>query len=186
MDGPSASRARCGDRLHRPSEELAVSRRTRAALRAGQGLPARQAARGCRYHRHGAAHLPGKHRLRTLADWLEFIERQHPKTIALGLDRVSAVHRRMRTELACPVITVAGTNGKGSCCALLEAMLRAGGYRTALYASPHLERYNERVRIAGVEASDDALCASFQAVEDARGQVALTYFEYGTLAALWL
>jgi dihydrofolate synthase/folylpolyglutamate synthase len=124
--------------------------------------------------------------LRTLAEWLEFIERQHPKTIALGLDRVSAVLGRMRIELGCPVITVAGTNGKGSCCALLEAMLRAGGYRTGLYTSPHLVRYNERVRIAGQEASDRALGESFEAVEAARGEVALTYFEYGTLAALWL
>src|SRR4051812_14342226 len=92
----------------------------------------------------------------------------------------------MKLALECPVITVGGTNGKGSVCAMLEAMLRAGGYRTGLYTSPHLERYNERVRIAGVEASDDALCASFQAVEAARGDVALTYFEYGTLGALWL
>src|SRR3954463_12539161 len=92
----------------------------------------------------------------------------------------------MNVALECPVITVGGTNGKGSVCAMLEAMLRAGGYRTGLYTSPHLERYNERVRIAGVEASDDALCASFQAVEAARGDVALTYFEYGTLGALWL
>src|SRR3954463_11246369 len=92
----------------------------------------------------------------------------------------------MKRALECPVITVGGTNGKGSVCAMLEAMLRAGGYRTGLYSSPHLERYNERVRTAGVEASDDALCASFQAVEAARGDIALTYFEYGTLGALWL
>ena len=121
-----------------------------------------------------------------LAEWLAFIERQHPKAIALGLDRVAAVYRRMGVMLRCPVITVTGTNGKGSCCAMLEAMLRAGGYRTALYTSPHLERYSERVRIAGADATDDALCAGFEAVERARGEVPLTYFEYGTLAALWL
>jgi dihydrofolate synthase / folylpolyglutamate synthase len=124
--------------------------------------------------------------VRRLAEWLEFIERQHPKAIALGLDRVSAVLGRMRIELRCPVITVGGTNGKGSCCAMLEAMLGAGGYRTGLYTSPHLVRYNERVRIAGVEAADEALVASFEAVEAARADVPLTYFEYGTLAALWL
>src|SRR5690242_12159657 len=124
--------------------------------------------------------------MKTLAEWLAYIERQHPKTIALGLDRVSAVWKRMAVPLACPVVTVAGTNGKGSTCAMLEAMLRAGGYRTGLYTSPHLVAYNERVRIAGVEASDEALCESFAAVEAARGEVALTYFEYGTLAAFWL
>ena len=124
--------------------------------------------------------------MKSLSDWLAFIERQHPKTIALGLDRVAGVYRRMNAALECPVFTVGGTNGKGSCCAMLEAMLRAGGYRTGLYTSPHLLRYNERVRIAGAEASDEALCASFEAVEAARGDIALTYFEYGTLAALWL
>jgi dihydrofolate synthase / folylpolyglutamate synthase len=124
--------------------------------------------------------------MKTLAEWLAFIERQHPKAIALGLDRVSTVWKRMGVELACPVITVAGTNGKGSCCAMLEAMLRAGGYRVGIYTSPHLLHYNERVRIAGAEASDEALSTSFEAVEAARGGIALTYFEYGTLAALWL
>lgn len=124
--------------------------------------------------------------MKTLAEWLAFIERQHPKTIALGLERVAAVWRRMQVALGCPVITVAGTNGKGSCCAMLEAMLRAGGYKTGLYTSPHLLRYNERVSIAGVEASDAVLCAAFDAVEAARGDIALTYFEYGTLGALWL
>jgi dihydrofolate synthase/folylpolyglutamate synthase len=124
--------------------------------------------------------------LRTLAQWLEFIERQHPKTIALGLDRASAVWQRMRVHIECPVVTVAGTNGKGSTCAMLESILRAGGYRTGLYTSPHLVQYNERVRIGGKEASDELLAASFEAVEAARGDTPLTYFEYGTLGALWL
>jgi dihydrofolate synthase / folylpolyglutamate synthase len=124
--------------------------------------------------------------MRSLAEWLAYIERQHPKAIALGLDRVAEVFRNLDAPLRCPVITVAGTNGKGSTCAMLEAMLRAGGYRTALYTSPHLLEYNERVRVAGAEASDAALAESFAAVEAARGGLPLTYFEYGTLAALWL
>ena len=123
--------------------------------------------------------------MRTLAQWLEFIERQHPKTIALGLDRVSQVFARLNVTLGVPVITVAGTNGKGSTCAMLESILRMGGYRTGLYTSPHLVRYNERVRVAGVEAGDELLAASFEAVEAARGDTPLTYFEYGTLGALW-
>lgn len=121
----------------------------------------------------------------TLAAWLAHLETLHPKAIAMGLDRVAAVHARMNAALACPVVTVTGTNGKGSTCALLEAMLRSAGQRTGLYTSPHLVRYNERVRIGGVALGDDALVAAFNAVEDARGGVPLTYFEYGTLAALW-
>lgn len=124
--------------------------------------------------------------MRTLAEWLEYIERQHPNAIALGLERVAEVWKRMAVPLACPVITVGGTNGKGSTCAMLDAMLRAAGYRSGLYTSPHLVAYNERVRFAGAEASDEALCESFAAVEAARGEVPLTYFEYGTLAAFWL
>jgi len=121
----------------------------------------------------------------SLGEWLSYIERQHPESIALGLDRVRAVFSRMGVRIDCPVITVGGTNGKGSTCAMLESMLRAAGYRTGLYTSPHLLRYNERVRIAGVEAPDDALAESFAAVERARAGVALTYFEFGTLAALY-
>ena len=121
----------------------------------------------------------------TLAAWLAYLETLHPKAIAMGLDRVAAVHARMAAAPTCPVVTVTGTNGKGSTCAMLEAVLRCAGHRTGLYASPHLMRYNERVRIAGEAQGDDALVAAFNAVEDARGDVPLTYFEYGTLAALW-
>jgi dihydrofolate synthase/folylpolyglutamate synthase len=124
--------------------------------------------------------------VRSLAGWLQFIERQHPQPIALGLERVIQILKRMKIELNCPVITVGGTNGKGSTCAMLESILRAAGYRTALYTSPHLVRYNERVRIAGAEVSDAHLAAGFAAVEAARGATPLTYFEFGTLAAFHL
>jgi len=124
--------------------------------------------------------------VRSLREWLAFIERQHPASIALGLERVAKVFSRLEVRIECPVITVGGTNGKGSTCAMLESMLRAAGYRTALYTSPHLVRYNERVRIAGVEAGDEELAEAFAAVEASRKGTPLTYFEFGTLAALWL
>ncbi len=123
---------------------------------------------------------------RTLAAWLEYIEQQHPQSIALGLERVADVLQKLQIRINCPIITVGGTNGKGSTCAMLDAMLNSAGYRTGLYTSPHLVRYNERVRIAGREADDGALCEAFAAVEQARGAVPLTYFEFGTLAALFL
>ncbi len=123
---------------------------------------------------------------RTLAGWLTYVEQQHPSAIALGLERVSQVWQRMGVRLDAPAIVVGGTNGKGSTCAIAERILRFAGYRTGLYASPHLLRYNERVRLSGEEAPDDALVAGFEAVEAARGEVQLTYFEYGTLATLWL
>ena len=122
----------------------------------------------------------------TLSGWLAYLETLHPKAIALGLDRVRAVLARLPAPIACPVVTVGGTNGKGSTCAMIEAIARRAGYRTGLYASPHLLRYNERVRIDGVEADDAALVEAFDAVEAARADVPLTYFEFGTLAALWL
>ncbi len=122
----------------------------------------------------------------TLAAWLAYLETLHPKAIAMGLDRVLAVSARLHASLSCPIVTVTGTNGKGSTCALVEAMLRGAGYRTGLYTSPHLQAYNERVRLAGLPVADEALIAAFNAVEDARATVPLTYFEYGTLAALWL
>jgi dihydrofolate synthase/folylpolyglutamate synthase len=123
----------------------------------------------------------------TLPQWLERIERQHPQSIAMGLDRVRAVAARM--GLARPakrVIVVGGTNGKGSTVAFIEAIARAAGWRTGAYTSPHLLAYNERVRIDGDDAADEALVAGFEAVEAARGDTPLTYFEYGTLCALWL
>lgn len=124
--------------------------------------------------------------MRDLAEWLEFIERQHPRSIALGLERVREVLGRMEVELACPVITVGGTNGKGSVSAMLDSILRAAGYRVGLYTSPHLLRYGERVCLLGREVDDAALCEAFAALERVRAQVPLTYFEFGTLAAAWL
>jgi dihydrofolate synthase/folylpolyglutamate synthase len=124
--------------------------------------------------------------MRTLQDWLHYIERQHPQPIALGLERVREVHARLGAPLRVPVITIGGTNGKGSTSAMLESILRFAGHRTGLYTSPHLVRYNERVRIGGAEADDAMLAAAFEAVEQARSGVPLTYFEYGTLGALWL
>jgi dihydrofolate synthase/folylpolyglutamate synthase len=124
---------------------------------------------------------------RTLAQWLSHIERQHPQAIAMGLERVQDVAARLSLgRPAKHVITVGGTNGKGSTVAFIEAIARAAGWRVGAYTSPHLLAYNERVRIDGHDADDATLVAAFDAVEAARGEVALTYFEYGTLAALWL
>src|SRR5512146_364794 len=110
----------------------------------------------------------------SLADWLTYLESLHPKTIALGLERVAQVKERLNLKPDFPVIVVGGTNGKGSVCAMLESMLHAAGYRVGCYTSPHLLRYNERVRIAKRQASDTELCASFERIEQARGAVPLT------------
>ncbi len=123
--------------------------------------------------------MPG----RSLPEWLDYIERIHPKSIQLGLERVAKVRDVLGRSSSAARFTVAGTNGKGSTCAMLEAILLAAGYRVGLYTSPHLLRYNERVRIDGVPSSDTRLCAAFEAVERARGEITLTYFEFGTLAA---
>lgn len=123
-------------------------------------------------------------RYSTLSDWLAWQETLHPAKIAMGLERVRAVLERMRVAPLPAVITVGGTNGKGSCVAMLEAILRAGGHRVGAYTSPHLQRYNERVRIDGALAGDEALCEAFARVDAAREGVSLTYFEFGTLAAL--
>ncbi|WP_213948355.1 bifunctional tetrahydrofolate synthase/dihydrofolate synthase [Luteibacter sp. dw_328] len=123
--------------------------------------------------------------MRTLAEWLSYQERTHPREIELGLDRVRAVWEAMGAPRPAPiVITVGGTNGKGSTVAFIEGMLRAADYRVGCYTSPHLLRYNERVRIEGEDASDEALVASFERIETARGAIPQTYFEFGTLAAI--
>ena len=119
-----------------------------------------------------------------LEAWLDYISAQHPAQIALGLERVREVMGRMGAAPPAFSITVGGTNGKGSTCAFLECILRTAGYRTGLYTSPHLVRYNERVRIGGEEATDATLARAFARVEDARAATPLTYFEFGTLAAL--
>ena len=122
---------------------------------------------------------------RTLSAWLDRQETVHVRSIDLGLERVSAVARELElTQPAYRVMTVAGTNGKGSTVACLEALLRAHGYRTGSLTSPHLLRYNERVRFDGREATDEELVRAFDRIEAARGATTLTFFEYNTLAAL--
>ena len=134
---------------------------------------------------------PTKQMPNTLADWLIYLESLHPKTIALGLERVAQVKQRLNLQPDFPVIVVGGTNGKGSVCAMLESILHAAGYRVGCYTSPHLLHYNERVRIAKKQVSDVELCKSFEKIEQVRGaafsgtsEVPLTYFEFGTLAAM--
>jgi dihydrofolate synthase/folylpolyglutamate synthase len=124
---------------------------------------------------------------RTLSEWLEYQQQVHPKSIDMGLERIGEVARRLAIgRPARHVITVAGTNGKGSTVAFIEAIAAAAGHRVGAYTSPHLLRYNERVRIAGTDADDAALVAAFAKIEAARGEIPLTYFEFGTLAALML
>ncbi|MCC6133898.1 MAG: bifunctional tetrahydrofolate synthase/dihydrofolate synthase [Candidatus Contendobacter sp.] len=126
-------------------------------------------------------------RFATLKDWLDWQETLHPKAIDLGLDRVRAVLQRLQPEpLPFLVITVGGTNGKGSCVAMLEAILSASGYQVGAYTSPHLLRYNERIRINGQEVEDEALCQTFARIDQVRGDQSLTYFEFSALAALEL
>ena len=120
---------------------------------------------------------------RSLDEWLAYIETRHSRPIELGLERVARVRDALALNTNAVVITVGGTNGKGSTCAMLEAMLRAAGYRVGLYTSPHLLRYNERVRIDAQDVDDARLVDAFAAVENVRGDTPLTYFEYGTLAA---
>jgi dihydrofolate synthase / folylpolyglutamate synthase len=123
--------------------------------------------------------------LRTLAEWLTLQESVHPKTIDMGLARVTSVARTLGVDKpAYRVITVAGTNGKGSTVAHLEALLRAANASTGMFTSPHFIRYNERIRVDGVEVEDAELISAFEHIEAARGSTTLTFFEYNALAAL--
>lgn len=122
---------------------------------------------------------------RTLAEWLDVQQTVHARGIDLELSRVTAVARKLGVDrLQCPVITVGGTNGKGSVVAFLEAIFRSTGLAPGVFTSPHLVRYSERIRVAGAEASEDELVDAFERIEAARDEITLTYFEYNTLAAL--
>ena len=121
----------------------------------------------------------------SLQGWLAWQEGLHPKVIDLGLERVGRVFRMLNPEsIKPPTITVAGTNGKGSCIAFLEAIYRAQGYRVGSYTSPHILKYNERIKIDGVPVEDESICAAFERIESVREETSLSYFEFGTLAAL--
>jgi dihydrofolate synthase/folylpolyglutamate synthase len=122
----------------------------------------------------------------TLSDWLSYLERMHPKSIDMGLARIREVYDRLPLKRSAIKFVVAGTNGKGSTCAMLEAILLASGFRVGMYTSPHLIDFNERARINGQSVSDADLIKAFEAVELVRGQTTLTYFEFTTLAILWL
>lgn len=121
-----------------------------------------------------------------LATWLSYLESLHPSAIELGLDRVRQVATRLNLESSAKKIIVGGTNGKGSTCAMLESIYLAAGYRVGLYTSPHLIRFNERARLNGEIVSDEVFVTHFQAIENARQEISLTYFEFTTLAILRL
>lgn len=123
-------------------------------------------------------------RFDTLAGWLEWQSSLHPAAIDLGLERVAEVWRRLGGRIVCPLVTVAGTNGKGSSVAMLDAIWQAAGYRVGSFSSPHLMRYNERIRLDGEPLSDAAIIEAFARIDRARGDLSLTYFEFGALAAL--
>lgn len=124
-------------------------------------------------------------RFNTLDDWLKWQESFHPKEIDLGLERVRKVYQYLNPRKTEPfTITVAGTNGKGSCVAMLNTILRTEGYRVGAYTSPHLLKYNERIQIQGQPVADQIVCEAFDRVDQVRQNISLSYFEFGTLAAL--
>lgn len=125
--------------------------------------------------------------MKTLEQWLSWQESLHLSAIDLGLDRIQQVAERMNLlSLPFPVITVAGTNGKGSTCAILTSILKAADYHVGTYTSPHILRYNERICLSQIPANDELICQAFTAIDQARGDISLTYFEFGTLAAIWV
>lgn len=130
--------------------------------------------------------LPKPSAAASLQEWLAYLESLHRTPIELGLDRIRAVAARLELRLPFVKITVGGTNGKGSTCAMLEAILLAAGYRVGLYTSPHLIDFNERIRVDGENAGDAAIIEQFERIEATRGEISLSYFEYTTLAALML
>ena len=124
---------------------------------------------------------------RSLQQWLGWLEQLHPTEIEMGLQRIRDVAGRLKLgKPADKVVTVTGTNGKGSTCAYLAALCRAQGLRVGVYSSPHFLHYNERIQVEGEAASDELICQAFSAIEQVRGDVSLTYFEMGTLAAFWV
>lgn len=126
-------------------------------------------------------------RFSSLGEWLKWQEGLNPRAIDLGLERVEAVWGRLGLSLeGITVVSVAGTNGKGSTIAFLESIFGAAGYPTGSYTSPHLHRYNERIRLQGRPVEDERIMAAFEAIDQARGDTPLTYFEFGTLAAFWI
>ena len=122
--------------------------------------------------------------MKTLSEWLAHCEQLHPQAIDMGLDRVRLVAQRMSLSLSVPILTVAGTNEKGSTCALLEAIYLQAGYKTGVYTSPHLVQFEERCRLMGESPAAEVFAEAFDFVEKAREDVTLTYFEFSTLAIL--
>ncbi|MDZ7839787.1 MAG: bifunctional tetrahydrofolate synthase/dihydrofolate synthase [Gammaproteobacteria bacterium] len=123
---------------------------------------------------------------RSLEQWLAYIQTVHFRSIDMGLDRVRVVLQRLASGPTCRVIAVAGTNGKGSCAAMLGGVLAAAGHRVGVYTSPHLVRFNERILVAGRPVTDDDLCRAFALIDARRGETPLTYFEFATLAAVYI
>jgi len=119
-----------------------------------------------------------------LTDWLGYIESIHPSTIDLTLERIKIVIERLNLDISFPILTVGGTNGKGSTCSILESIYREAGYKVACYTSPHFLNFNERIKIQTLAVSDEVICEAFSRIESAREDVTLTYFEYGTIAAM--
>ena len=120
----------------------------------------------------------------SLKDWLGYIESIHPSIIDLTLERIKVVVERLNLDISFPIITVGGTNGKGSTCAILESIYKEAGYKVGCYTSPHFLYFNERIKIQADPVSDDLICEAFKKIESARKEISLTYFEYSTIAAM--